>query len=122
MEGLRPGESGRVRPGTCGKLVAAFFGSLFLIALLSVPVTTRTTRLRQDPASLVVFKTTYPRNARLFLPRYLAAKADPKKAPEVRLRAAEWLGTMAIIAALGLFDFVVVCRLLRRPGRPGPPA
>jgi hypothetical protein len=29
---------------------------------------------------------------------------------------------MAIIAALGLFDFAVVCRLLRKPGGPVPPA
>jgi hypothetical protein len=119
---MGPEESGTGRPRPCGKLVLALFGALFLIALLSVPVTTRTSRLRQDPASLVVFKTTYPRQARMFLPRYLAAAADPKRAPEVRLRAAEWLGTMAIIAALGLFDFAVVCRLLRKPAGPVPPA
>ena len=98
-----------------------FFGALFLIALLSVPVTTRTTRLRQDPASLVAFKSTYPRNSRMLLPRDLAWTADPKKAPEVWLRAAEWLGTMAIITALGLFNFAVVRRLLPRPVGPVPP-
>jgi hypothetical protein len=119
---MEPEETGSGRRRPCGKLVLAFFGVLFLIALLSVPVTTRTSRLRQDPASLVIFKTTYPRNARMFLPRYLAVAADPKRTPEVRLRAAEWLGTMVIIAALGLFDFAVVCRLLRKPGRPVPPA
>jgi hypothetical protein len=89
MDVMRPGESEKGRRGPCGGLVLAFFGFLFLIALLSVPVTTRTSRLRQDPTSLVVVKTTYPRNARMFLPRYLAAAADPKQAPEVRLRAAE---------------------------------
>src|SRR5512136_650928 len=111
---MGPEESGPGRRRPCGKLVLAFFGVLFLIALLSVPVTTRTSRLRQAPASLVIFKTTYPQNARMFLPKYLSVKADRTKGGEVRLRVAEWLGTMAIIAALGLFDFAVVCRLLRK--------
>jgi len=121
MDELDPEEREKAPGRPCARIVLGLFGGLFLIALLSVPVTTRTSRLRQDPASLVVFKTTYPRNERLFLPTYLSRRADPVKGREVRLRTAQWWGTMGIIAVLGLVDFVVICRLLRRPGRPVPP-
>jgi hypothetical protein len=104
-------------PGPCAKAVLAVFGSLFLIALLAVPVTTRSSQLRQDPDSSVVFKTTYPRNATMFLPQYLFKKTAAGSGPAVRLRAAQWVGTMAVVAVLGLFDYVVFCRLLRRRRR-----
>ena len=98
----------------CAKAVLALFGSLFLIALLAVPVTTRTAQLRQDPSSSVVFKTTYPRNAKMFLPSYLAVKEHSKDGTAVKVRSAQWIGTMAIIALLGVFDYVVFCRLWKR--------
>jgi len=104
-------------PSPCAKVVLAFFGSLFVIALLSVPVTTRTTRLRQDPDSNMVFKTTYPRNSTMFLPRYLSVKSDPHKEHDIRVRSAQWLLTMVIIVVLGVFDRFLVCRLFRRPRR-----
>jgi hypothetical protein len=113
--------AGRSPSGPCAKAVLAFFGSLFLIALLAVPVTTRTSQLRRDPSSSVVFKTTYPRKATMFLPSYLAARSHSKDAAAVRVRSAQWIGTMAIIAVLGVFDYVVFCRLLRRR-RTGPSA
>jgi hypothetical protein len=90
------------------------FGSLFLIALLAVPVTTRTAQLRRDPSSSLVFKTTYPRNARMFLPSYLAVKDHTKDGAAVRVRSAQWIGTMTIIVLLGIFDYVVFCRLWKR--------
>ena len=105
----------------CAKAVLALFGSLFLIALLAVPVTTRTARIRQDPSSSIVFKTTYPRKARMFLPRYLSAMAHSKESEAPRLRSAQWLATLAIIAALGAFDYVLICLVLmpRRRSRGG---
>jgi hypothetical protein len=103
--------------GPCAKAVLALFGSLFLIAFLAVPVTTRTSRLRQDPSSNIVFKTTYPRNTRMFLPSYLAVKDHSKDGTAVRVRSAQWIGTMAIIALLGVFDYVVFCRLWKRRRR-----
>jgi len=109
-----PDETLKPPSGPCAKAVLALFGSLFLIALLAVPVTTRTAQLRQDPSSSVVFKTTYPRNARMFLPSYLAAKDHSKEGTAVRVRSAQWIGTMAIIALLGVFDYVVFCRLWKR--------
>ncbi len=97
------------------KAVLAVFGGLFLIALLSVPVTTRSSALRQDPGSQIIFRTTYPKNSRMFLPAYLAERARPGERAQIHLRAAQWVGTMAVIAVLGIFDYLVLCRLLRRP-------
>jgi hypothetical protein len=111
----------RGSPRPCAKAVLAFFGSLFLIALLAVPVTTRTAQLRRDSSSSIVFKTTYPRKETMFLPSYLAARSHSKNAAAVKVRSAQWTGTMAIIAVLGVFDYVVFCRLLRRR-RTGPSA
>lgn len=96
----------------CPRLVLAVFGGLFLIALLSVPVTTTESRLRQDPASRLVFRTTYPKYSRMFLPSYLAARARAGKG-EIRVRSAQWAGTMAVVAVLGLFDSFALCRILR---------
>jgi hypothetical protein len=108
---------GSSRP--CAKAVLALFGSLFLIAFLAVPVTTRTSQVRQEKTSNLIVRTTYPRNVNMFLPQYLAAKADPARGRDIRLRSAQWTGTMAIIAFLGIFDYVVLCRLWKRR-RPGP--
>ncbi len=110
--------STRSSPGPCAKLFLAVFGSLFLIALLSVPVTTRTLELRQDPGSNVVFKTIYPRNTRMFLPRYLSVRARSADDGDVHVRSVQWIGTIAIIAVLGAFDYFIFCRLLRRRRRP----
>ncbi len=107
----------RGSPRPCAKAVLAFFGSLFLIALLAVPVTTRTAQVRQDKSSNLVFRTTYPRKATMFLPSYLAARSRSKDAAAVKVRAAPWIGTMAIIAFLGVFDYVVFCRLWKRRRR-----
>lgn len=100
----------------CVRIVLAIFGGLFLIALLSVPVTTSRSAFRQDAGSLLIFRTTYPENSTMFLPSYLAAKAGPKGG-EVRLRSAQWFGTMAVIVVLGVFDSFALCRILRRSRR-----
>jgi hypothetical protein len=99
--------------GPCAKIFLTVFGSLFLIALLSVPVTTRTSELRQDPDSSVVFKTTYPRNSTMFLPHYLSVRARSAGRRDIRVRSAPWIGTMVIVAVLGVFDYFIFCRLLR---------
>jgi len=104
----------RGAPGPCAKVVAAVFGTLFLIALLSVPVTTRTSQERQDAESHIVIRTTYPRNTTMFLPGYLSAKARPRDSGNIRVRSAQWIGTMAIALILGIFDYLVFCRMLRR--------
>lgn len=109
--------AGRSPSGPCAKAVLTFFGSLFLIALLAVPVTTRTSQVRQDKSSNLVFRTTYPRKTTMFLPSYLAARSHSKDAAAVRVRSAQWIGTMAIIAVLGVFDYVVFCRLWKRRRR-----
>lgn len=111
----------RISPGPCAKVFLAVFGGLFLIALLSVPVTTRTSELRRDPGSNVIFKTTYPRKATMFLPRYLSVRAKGPGTGAVRPRSAQWLVTLAIIAFLGIFDYVLVCRVLIRSRRVPPP-
>lgn len=103
------------------KAMLAVFGGLFLIALLSVPVTTRTSTFRRDPGSNVIIKTTYPRQERMFLPRYLSVRAKGPGAEAVRLRSAQWLTTLAVILVLGIFDYVLVDRvLLRRRRVPSP--
>jgi hypothetical protein len=104
--------------GSCAKIVAAAFGTMFLVALLAVPVTTSTSRVRQDPGSNMVTRTTYPRKATMFLPQVLSARARRGEDREVHVRTTQWVATMAIIAVLGLFDYGVFCRLLRRPRRP----
>jgi Na+/melibiose symporter-like transporter len=109
------GRSPRARP--CAKAVLALFGGLFLIALLAVPVVTMITAERQSPGSRVVYRITYPKRSTMFLPSYLAGQGRPGPAGEVRLRTAKWTGTMAIVAVLGIFDYFVVCRLLRRRAR-----
>lgn len=104
-------------PGPCPKLFGAVFGSLFLFSILSVPVTTRTSELRQDPESKVVFKMTYPRNSTMFLPHYLSVRTRSADEGGVHVRSAQWIGTTAIVAILGVFDYFVLCRLLRRRRR-----
>jgi len=108
----------RMPPRPCAKLFLMVFGFLFLIALLSVPVTTKTSQLRQDPESHIVFKTTYPRNSTMFLPHYMSARARSSVGTDIHVRSAQWIGTMAIVAVLGVFDYVVFCRLMRRKRRP----
>ncbi|MBP1660583.1 MAG: hypothetical protein H6P95_1775 [Candidatus Aminicenantes bacterium] len=105
--------AGRSSSGPCPKIVLAVFGAAFLIALLSVPVTVRTSELRRDPGSNIIVKTTYPRKARMFLPRYLSARAHAKESGAPRLRSALWFATLAIIAALWAFDHVLICLVLR---------
>ena len=102
----------------CARIIVAIFGSLFLIALLSVPVVTTASRLRQDPNSNIVIRTTYPRKTTMFLPQYLSTRAHPREGRTVRVRSTQWVATMAIIVILGLFDYVVFCRMLRRGRRP----
>jgi len=97
---------------TCTKTVGAVFGTAFLIALLSVPVTTTTFRTRQDEGSNLVVRTTYPREASMFLPQYLSMRARPPAGTTVRLRPTPWVATMAIVVVLGLVDYVFFCRLL----------
>lgn len=105
-----PAASSGVFRSACTRIALAAFGGLFLIAFLAVPVTTSETVVRQDPGSPLVFRTTYPKNATMFLPSYLAAKGRA----QVRVRSAQWLGTMAIIIVLGVFDSLVLCRVWRR--------
>jgi hypothetical protein len=95
----------------------ALFGSMFLIAFLSVPVTITTASLRSDPKSLVVFRTTHPRKAHLFLPQYLSQRAHPREGTTVRARTPQWVGFMTIVVFLGLFDYGIFCRLILRPRR-----
>jgi hypothetical protein len=104
--------------GLCAKIVAAVFGTMFLIALLAVPVTTSTSRVRQDPSSNIVTRTTYPRKATMFLPQVFSARARQGEDRAVRVRSTQWVATMVIIVVLGLVDYGVFCRLLRRPRRP----
>jgi hypothetical protein len=110
---VRIGNLSKRLPGPCAKAVLAVFGSFFLIALLSVPVTTTTSRTRQDEGSNLVVRTTYPRESSMFLPRYLSIKARPPAGTTVRLRSTPWFATMAIVVVLGLVDYIFFCRLLR---------
>jgi hypothetical protein len=102
----------------CGKFVVTLVGSLFLLALLFVPCTTTTSSLRTDPYSRVVIRTTHPRHVHLFLTAYLSVRSHPRQDQAVRVRATQWVATMAIVVILGVFDYFVFCRLLRRPRRP----
>lgn len=96
----------------------ALFGYLFLMALLFVPCTTTTSSLRTDPYSQVVIRTTHPRNSYVFLPHYLSMKSHPREGRAVRARSFQWAAFMIIVAVLGLFDYAIFCRLLRRTRRP----
>jgi hypothetical protein len=108
----------RPRPGRCARFVLALFGGLFLLAFLFVPCTTMTSSLRTDPYSKVVIRTTYPRNSYIFLPQYLSMRSHPEKGMTVQARSFQWLAFMIIVVVLGLFDYTVFCRLLRRTRRP----
>jgi len=105
--GRRPGR------GPCGRIVAAVFGTIFLIALLSVPVTTTTSRTRQDEGSHIVVRTTYPVDGTMSLLRVLSLRGRPRPGTAVRVRSTQWVATMAIVLVLGLFDYAALCRLLR---------
>jgi len=107
----------RPRSGRCAKFVIALFGGLFLLALLFVPCTTMTSSLRTDPTSKVVIRTTHPRNSYIFLPQYLSMRSHPEEGRTVRARSFQWSAFMIIVAILGLFDYAVFCRLLRRRAR-----
>ncbi len=45
--------------------------------------------------------------------RVLSLRSHPKAGTAVRVRSTQWIATMAIVLALGLFDYAVLCRLLR---------
>jgi hypothetical protein len=123
---MRTGNLSQHLPGPCAKAVLAVFGSFFLIALLSVPVTTTTSRIRQDEGSILGIRTTYPRETAMFLPQYLSMRARPPAGTTVRLRPTPWVAAMAIVLVLGLVDYVFFCRLLcwgrRREQDPEPDA
>jgi len=106
------------RPGPCARIVLAAFGFFFLIALLFVPVTIRTSSLRTDANSQVVIRTTHPRAAHVFLLQYLSLRAHPREGMTVRARSFQWVAFMIVVAVLGLFDYGFFCRLLRRRRRP----
>jgi hypothetical protein len=110
---MRTRDLSKYVPGPCAKAVLAVFGSFFLVALLSVPVTTTTSRTRQDKGSNLVVRTTYPREATMFLPSYLSMRAHSPAGTTVRLRPTPWVATMAIVVVLGLVDYIFFCRLLR---------
>lgn len=112
------GPERRPARGPCGRVVAAVFGTMLLVAFLAVPVTTTTSQTRQDQGSNIVTRTTYPRKATMFLPQYLSARARRPPGRKVELRATQWTATMGIIAVLGIFDYFVLCRVLRRTRRP----
>ncbi|MCU0244813.1 MAG: hypothetical protein MUE80_08880 [Acidobacteria bacterium] len=107
------GTDRRTGRGPCARIVAAVFGSVFLVVLLSVPVTTTTSRVRQEEGSHIVVRTTYPVNASMSLFRVLSLRSRPKAGTAVRVRSTQWIATMAVVLALGLFDYAVLCRLLR---------
>jgi hypothetical protein len=115
---MRTGKLSHLLPGPCAKAVLAVFGSFFLIALLSVPVTTTTSRLQQDEGSNIVVRTTYPRNSTMFLPLYLARKTKPPEGTTIHARQTPWFALMAIVLVLGISDYIVFCRLLRRRRQP----
>ena len=104
--------------GRCAKFVLGLFGYLFLMALLFVPCTTTTSSLRTDPHSQVVIRTTHPQNSYIFLPQYISMKSHPREGQTVRVRSFQWSAFMILVAVLGLFDYAVFCRLLRRTRRP----
>lgn len=106
------------RPRPCTKFVLGLFGYLFLMALVFVPCTTTTSSLRTDPYSQVVMRTTHPRNSYIFLPQYLSMRSHPREGRTVRARSFQWTAFMMIVAVLGLFDYAIFCRLLRRTRRP----
>jgi hypothetical protein len=108
----------RPRPARCTKLVVALFGSLFLTAFLFVPCTTTTSSLRTDPYSKVVIRTTHPQDSTIFLPQYLSMRSHPPEGRTVRARPFQWSASMIIVVVLGIFDYAVFCRLLRRTRRP----
>jgi hypothetical protein len=105
------------KPGRCAKFVLGAFGSLFLTAFLFVPCTTYTSSLRTDPHSQVVIRTTHPRNSYIFLPRVLSMRTDRGEGRAVRVRSLQWSAFMIIVAVLGIFDYAVFCRLMRRSRR-----
>ncbi len=45
-------------------------------------------------------------------------KSQPREGQTVRVRSFQWSAFMIIVAVLGLFDYAVFCRLLRRTRRP----
>ncbi len=49
----------------------------------------------------------------MFLPSYLTARARAGSG-EVRVRSAQWVGTMVVIVVLGVFDSFALCAILGR--------
>jgi hypothetical protein len=104
--------------GPCARTIAAAFGVMALIAFLAVPVVKTELRLREDPVTKMVTRTTFPRQTTMFLPRVLASNERHGPQRTVRVRTTQWLVTLAIVGFLGLLDYGLFCRLLRRR-RPG---
>jgi hypothetical protein len=45
-------------------------------------------------------------------------KSHPREAMTIRVRYFQWSAMMGLVVVLGLFDYAVFCRLLRRTRRP----
>lgn len=106
----------------CAKVVIGVFGCLFLMAVIFVPCTTTTTTLRLDPYSRVYLRTTIPKNSYVLLPHYILQKSRVQDREKIHARSFEWAAFMILIAVLGTFDYLVVCRYFRRTGRRADPA
>jgi hypothetical protein len=97
----------------CTRVVAGVFGSLFAMAVLIIPCSRTISKTRPDPSGRLVYKTTVSKNTYLFLPQYLSARARTASGSDiVRLKSRQWLAAMAIVAFLGILDYLLFCRLL----------
>ncbi|MGA2531602.1 MAG: hypothetical protein ABSG19_01055 [Candidatus Aminicenantales bacterium] len=106
----------------CTKAVVGLFGCLFLMALIFVPCTTTTTTLRLDPYSRVYLRTTIPKNSYVLLPQYILRRSSTQDRENIHARSFQWAAFMVLIAVLGTFDYLVICRYFRRAGRRADPA
>jgi hypothetical protein len=106
----------------CAKSVVGIFGCLFLMAMIFVPCTTTTTTLRLDPYSRVYLRTTIPKNSYVLLPQYILQKSRVQDREKIHARSFEWAAFMVLIAVLGAFDYLVICRYFGRAGRRADPS
>ncbi len=102
----------------CTKNIVLIFGILFLLAVLFVPFNSSHVSFELDSRSKDVLKVTQKKSGCIFLPTYLKHRARMDSDEETRdfyhLKSALLAAEIGLILFLGLLDYFLFCRFLRK--------
>lgn len=102
----------------CAKNIVLIFGILFLLAVLIVPYNSSHVSFELDSRSKDILKVTKNQSGYIFLPTYLILRARMNSDDETRdfyhLNTVLFAAEIVLILFLGLLDYFLFCRFLRK--------